>query len=108
LLSHLDSQIVAFSWDGSLAVTEALRIVRLIRWQVPSIVWERPFDGTYVTLQAFPEPGGSAVAIGIANPAYAEQYGYPPVDLYVVSAEGKVVMERKETVLLLPTSLSVP
>jgi hypothetical protein len=49
--------------------------------------------------QAFPEPGGSLIAIGALNPAYKNTNGFQPVDLFVVGTDGRVVFEKKDVTL---------
>jgi hypothetical protein len=96
VLGHLPGRIEAFSWDGSLAVQMADYggPVSVIRWRDGTVVWKGPSDGGYYA--ALPEPGGQHIAVAVRNPKYPQTGGFPPVDTYVVSPDGRaVVLLRK-------------
>ena len=101
VLARLETDVYSFSWDGSLAVTQARNApVTVIRWRDGSVVWTGPGVQGYFYSQASAEPGGVRLAIGILNGAYTQGDGFPLVDLYVIAPDGELVCERNSISLL--------
>jgi len=104
-VAHLTGWISAFSADGSLAVVGASWTggpVSLIRWRDKTVVWEGPAGTGYGYWEGVAEPGGTRMALGLRDPAFPQTTGFAPVDLYVVSANGEVTLERKDIYLFTP------
>jgi hypothetical protein len=102
VVARLNSWVFAFSWDGSLAVTSSSSTgspVVVSRWGDGTVVWSGPSDQGHSFWTSLAEPGGTRLAIGILDPAYPQTTGFAPVDLYVVSADGSVIV-RKDNVYL--------
>lgn len=98
--ARLDTSISAFSWDGTLAVTSRTGgPVSLERWRDGTVLWRGPVGTGYGYWGGVTEPGGTRVALGLRDPALPQTGGFPPVDLYVVSADGKVGYEQKNIFL---------
>jgi hypothetical protein len=72
----------------------------IVRWADGTPIWTSPGDSNYKYWQAFAEPGGSHIAVGVLDPAYPQTGGFAPVDLFVVGADGSVMLQRKDLVLL--------
>jgi len=96
-------RVEAFSWDGSLVVTDrgigSGGPVRLVRWHDGTVVWTGPSGEGFYLQRVLPEPEGTSLAIGIADPAFPMQendpttFGYTPVDLYLIAADGHVILQ---------------
>ncbi len=91
-VGHVSLPIVAFSWDGSLAVSDDyyghVAVINWLGWKPGSTpVWTGP-DGL-VGHNAFPEPNGQRMAIVVApkDPPFAG--GITPADLYVIGPDGQ-------------------
>jgi hypothetical protein len=96
-ITHLAATVDAFSWDGSLAVTSPISgaPVTLIRWRDGTVVWTGP-AGLYFR-SAKSEPGGTRVAIGLTGHSPADNLigeQVRLVNLYVVSADGRLVWSK--------------
>lgn len=97
VITRLTSQVEAFSWDGTLAVTDAgygSTPVDVISWRVGTVLWSCP-PGTAL-VQALPEPAGPELAIRVA-PTSEFQQQVQTLDLYVVGADGSVVFSVVRT-----------
>ncbi len=98
-LATLDAAVFAFSWDGKLAVTAArFSAPNIVDWQTGQTIWSCP-SSTFKPWEAFPEPDGSHLAIGVLDPQYPQTGGFAPVDLFVVGADGVTVFERQNITL---------
>ena len=103
VLTRLPGIVEAFSWDGSLVVTDrgmgSGGPVRLVRWHDGTVVWTGPSGEGFYLQRVLPEPEGTSLAIGIADPAFPMQENDPitlgetPVDLYLVTADGHVILQ---------------
>ncbi len=100
-LFHPASQVYAFSWDGDFAVVAgADGAPRIIYWISGELtIWSCPPGIGYQYWQAFPEPGGTRIAIGALDPAYKNTDGFQPVDLFVVDTNGVTGFEKKDVTL---------
>jgi len=100
-LTRLPSTVFAFSWDGTLAVTaESFSATpSIIRLADATTIWTSPGASTFKYWQAFAEPGGPHIAVGVLDPAYPQTSGFAPVDLFVIGADGSVTLEKKDLVL---------
>jgi hypothetical protein len=89
VLGHVGGRVEAFSWDGSLAVEmgDYNGPVSIVRWRDGTVLWTGPSNAGYWS--AMPEPGGQRIAVWVGNPDHPQTGGFPPVDLYVVSPDGK-------------------
>jgi hypothetical protein len=72
----------------------------LVRWQDGTVVWAGPSGEGFYFLRALPEPGGTNVAIGIADPAFPMDenvndptFGDTPVDFYLIAGDGQVILQ---------------
>jgi hypothetical protein len=95
----------AFSWDGTLAVTSPTWTggpVTVIRWSDGKVVWSGPAGSGFGYWQGAAEPGGTSLAIGVRDPAFPQTTGFAPVDLYVISGAGQVVLAKKDVYLFTP------
>lgn len=91
-ITHLAGTVHDFSWDGSLAVTspDSGAPVMLIRWRDGAVVWTGP-AGLHFR-EGRSEPAGTRIAIGLTGIDPADNLtGVLAVNLYVVSAEGRLV-----------------
>jgi hypothetical protein len=97
-LVHLADWVEAFSWDGSLAVTDAGWLpgrVRVVNWRDGTIVWAAP-DG-YALQRVQAQPDGPSLAVWITTVAQLSSAGPVQADLYVIAAGGKVVALVRNT-----------
>jgi hypothetical protein len=94
-------EVFAFSWDDNLAVVAGSfgAPPSVVDWRIGQTIWTCPSNDLKYW-QAFPEPGGSRIAIGVLDPAFPQTGGFAPVDLFVVGADGVVVFEKKDVTLL--------
>ncbi len=96
-LAQLNASVAAFSWDGSTMVLSSSRAPQpawVARLNDGRVSWAAPTETTAYVWRAVAQPNGGGLAIGLADrnpPASAQTTGYPPVDLYVVAADGAVV-----------------
>jgi hypothetical protein len=100
-LAHLPGTVFGFSWDGTLVVVAqngGAQAPSIVNWSDGQTVWTCP-DSSFTYRESFAEPGGSHLAIGVSDPAYPQTGGFPPVDLFVVGADGVVAFERKDVTL---------
>jgi len=98
-LATLDAWVFAFSWDGKLAVTAGRSSAPdIVDWQTGQTIWSCP-SSTFKYWEAFPEPDGSHLAIGVLDPQYPQTGGFAPVDLFVVGPDGVTVFERQNITL---------
>jgi len=90
----------ALVWDATLAVVAGSfgSVPRIVDWRSGQPIWSSP-NNQFQYWQAFPEPGGSRIAVGVLDPAYPQTGGFAPVDLFVVGATGAAVFERKNLTL---------
>jgi hypothetical protein len=93
-------EVFAFSWDETLAVVAGSfgSTPSIVDWRTSHTIWSCP-NNQFKYWQAFPEPGGSHMAVGVLDPAYPQTGGFAPVDLFVVGADGAVVFERNNLTL---------
>jgi len=97
---RIDGTVFTFSWDASVAVVAPNYggAPSILDWRDGQTVWTCP-KSTYQYTQSLPEPGGTHIAIGAADPAYKNTTGFQPVDLFVVGPDGVVVFEKKDVTL---------
>ena len=94
---QLNASVAAFSWDGSAVVLfsrQAPQPAWVARLQGGQVLWSAPTaSGMYVwSTKAQPNGGGLAVALADSTvPSTAQTNGYPPVDLYLIAADGRLV-----------------
>ena len=94
-IAHVAGWVDAFSWDGSLAVTSPSSgyPVTLIRWRDGVVVWTGPAGLPFRSAKS--EPGGTRMAIGlIDNHSSADPTVAPIIDLYMVSADGRLLWRK--------------
>ena len=93
-IAHVAGWVDAFSWDGSLAVTSpsATSPVSLVRWQDGTVVWTGQAGLPFRTARS--EPGGTRIAIGLIANMSADPTVAPTINLYVVSADGRLVWSK--------------
>jgi hypothetical protein len=94
-VAHPAGWVEAFSWDGSLVVTSPSvgSPVTLVRWRDGVVVWTGPTGLHFRTAKA--EPNGTRVAIGLATVDAADNLtGVVAINLYVVSADGRVLWTK--------------
>jgi hypothetical protein len=105
VLGHFAAVVEAFSWDGSLVVTDpgtGAGPVLIVRRQDGSVVWTGPNGNGFFLLQAVAEPDGAGLAIGVTDPLFPMQStdpqtaGFTPVDFYVVAPDGHVLVQMKD------------
>jgi len=90
--------LVAFSWDGSLAVVSGSEgSVSVIRWQDGSHVWGAPQGLTFFL--ALPEPGGSHLGVALGSPDSQQTGGWPSLDLYIVGPDGQATELLQKSLL---------
>jgi hypothetical protein len=92
VLTHVQGTLFAFSWDGDFAVVGAFNgTPSIIYWISGQLtIWTCPPGIAYTYWQAFPEPGGTRIAIGAVDPAHKNTNGFQPVDLFVVDTHNAV------------------
>jgi hypothetical protein len=91
-VGHLADWVEAFSWDGSLAVTDQGWVpgsVRLVNWRTGTAVWSAPAG--YAMQRTAAQPEGTSVAIWIITAQQLLTAGPFQADLYVIAADGQVV-----------------
>jgi hypothetical protein len=96
-VAHLTKAIEAFSWDGTLAVTDAahgIAPVKIITWRDGKVVWTGP--ARFGLLKAVTQPDGTEFAIWMVTTAQSAQPSQT-ADVYVVSSTGKVVVHIANT-----------
>lgn len=106
-VAHLADRVRGFSWDDSLVVVGAASCTvvnpqgcpyggqaSLVRWLDGTVVWRGP---TGQSLAGFePQPGGTNVAIETLDTTQrGDGLGYYPTVVYVVSADGHLLVEQK-------------
>ena len=90
VLGHVNGAVQGFSWDGSLAiVADYGGPVSIIRWRDGTKVWTSAPDARYA--EAIAEPGGQRIAVSLLDPNHPQTGGFPPIDIDVVSPDGKAV-----------------
>lgn len=96
-MTQLNASVAAFGWDGSTMVLSSQRAPQaawVARLDDGRVLWAAPAGTPAYVWRAVAQPNGGGLAIGLAarnTPASAQTSGYPPVDLYVVAANGAVV-----------------
>ena len=96
---HADGEVLAFSWDGSLAVeSNSANVPSVVNWRTGQTIWAFSKSTSQFT-EVLVEPGGPNVAVGAAEPSYANTGGNQPVDLYVIGPDGAVVFEKRRVTL---------
>ena len=91
VVTVLNAQVEAFSWDGNLAVVDAgygSTPVDVISWRIGTVFWSCP-PGTAL-LRALPQPDGTELAVSVAPISEFQQQTQFP-DLYVLGADGSVI-----------------
>ncbi len=105
VLSNLSATVGAFSWDASLLVTDpgtGSGPVSIVRRLDGSVVWTGPAGNGFALLQAFAEPDGANLAIGVSDPLFPiysadpSTAGFTPVDFYLVDPNGRVLVHKKD------------
>jgi len=101
VVAHLATTVFGFSWDSTLVVAarDFSSPPSILRWLDGTTVWAAQGGNGYSYWQSFAEPGGTHLAIGILDPQFRQTGGFAPVDLFVISAEGRVVFEKRDLVL---------
>jgi len=101
-LARLAKTVFGFSWDGTLAVTAQSFSAppSIVKWADGTTIWTCPGGNTCKSWEAFTEPDGTHIAVGVLDPAYPQTGGFAPVDLFIVGADGSVALEKKDLVLL--------
>jgi hypothetical protein len=103
-VGHLTGSVQNFSWDGSLAVvyTPGDAVChcsygpgRVIKWSSGTVMWTGPVGQVLYASQ--PEPEGTNLAIETQPGNLAPHQEAYPLELYVMSATGKVVGQREAT-----------
>jgi hypothetical protein len=115
MLARLAGIVEAFSWDGSLVVTDRGKgsggPVRLVRWRDGTVLWNGPSSDGFYLERVLPEPDGTSLAIGIADPAFPVQengtptFGYTPVHLYLLTADGDVTLQVNDVYVVQATDI---
>jgi hypothetical protein len=91
-VGHLADWVEAFSWDGSLAVTDQGWVpgkVGLVNWRNGTVVWSAPAG--YALQRSAAQPEGTSVAIWILTAGQLSTGGPFQADLYVIAADGQLV-----------------
>ena len=99
VLAHVPGVVAAFSWNGSLVVTEPEMLtgpVSVVRWQDGTAIWAGPTGALFELRQVIPEPDGTSLAIGIYDPAFPLNENDYPVDLYLIGADGHVILQMND------------
>jgi hypothetical protein len=100
VVGHVPGAVQAFSWDGSLAVVGAKEVqLTVVRWRDGTVIWSAP-HGVWYGGWARPEPGGTSIAVGVFNPAnpWSTNGSVPqPLDVYIVSADGRAPLVWDDT-----------
>jgi len=93
-ITHFAGTVDAFSWDGSMAVTSPTSVspVTLVRWRDGTAVWIGPAGLPFRAARS--EPGGTRIAIGLIANLPADATVAPTINLYVVSADGRLVWRK--------------
>jgi hypothetical protein len=99
VVTHLATDVDAFSWDGSLAVISPSSggPVALMRWRDKTVLWSGPVGFHFREVRS--EPGGGRVAIGLTDINSADTATVRLVNLYVISAGGQVVWHKDNVYL---------
>jgi len=97
---QLNASVAAFSWDGSMAVVfshQAPAPAWAITMNDRRVLWSAPVVPRTYVWSAKAEPNGTHLAVALANPANQGPFysGYPPVDLYLLAADGSAVTVLK-------------
>jgi hypothetical protein len=98
LLGQLSASVDAFSWDGSLVVTNGGNVsqpVTVIAWRSGNVLWTGPAG--YVLPRVEPQPDGSSLAIWISTPTQLTYASGPHADLYVIASDGHVIAHVRDT-----------
>jgi hypothetical protein len=85
--THVSGWVEAFSWDGTLAVVVTAGSASVVRWSDGGVIWTVPSGDELAGFQ--PEPGGTRFAVRTVNG-----------QLYIVSADGRVLAQRDVPELL--------
>ena len=91
-VGHLADWVEAFSWDGSLAVTDQGWVpgnVRVVNWRDGTAAWSAPIG--YALQRTTAQPEGTSLAVWIITAAQLSTAGPFQADLYVIAADGQVV-----------------
>lgn len=91
-VAHLADWVEAFSWDGSLAVTDQGWVpgnVRAVHWRDGNTLWSAPAG--YALQRSAAQPEGTSVAIWILTAGQLSTGGPFQADLYVIAADGQLV-----------------
>lgn len=101
LAQFADLEIVAFSWDGSVAVMlgKTRRIVQAMLWRSGTVLWSAPFPNPAAGPQDFvPEiavlarPGSSDLAVSIS----LEKADSPSTELWLISGgTGRLILSAR-------------
>jgi hypothetical protein len=97
-IGHLADWVEAFSWDGSLAVTDqgwAPGNVRVVNWRNGTTVWSAPAG--FALQRTTSQPEGTGVAIWIITVDQLSTAGPFQANLYVIAADGRVTALVKGT-----------
>lgn len=102
LLTRLNASVAAFSWDGSRMVlfsSKAPQPAWMASLDGSRVLWAAPTASGAYLWSAKSQPKGGGFAMGLAKrltPGSASSSGYPPVDLYVITADGTVVTTLRQ------------
>jgi hypothetical protein len=94
-VGSLDSAVVTFSWDDSLAVVQSgSDPVRIVTVQGNRTVWTGPTN--YLVTEMRAQPDGSSLALWL-QPSKPAGVSVPPRELYVIAADGRVLAQIHNT-----------
>jgi hypothetical protein len=94
-VGRLDSAVIAFSWDDSLAVVQSgSDPVKIVTVQGDRTVWTGPTN--YFVTEMRAQPGGSGLALWL-QPSKPATILAPPRELYVIAADGRVLAHIHNT-----------
>jgi hypothetical protein len=92
---RLDSAVVAFNWDDSLAVVQSgCDPVTIVTVQGNRTVWTGPTN--YLVTEMRTQPDGSGLALWL-QPSKPASITAPPRELYVIAADGRVLAHIHNT-----------
>jgi hypothetical protein len=96
-VTQFNASVAGFSWDGStvvLASSQSPEPAKVVTLGSGKTIWTAPVGSGNYVWKAIAEPNGGGLAIAVANsksPGTAATAGYPPVDLYLIAANGTVI-----------------
>ena len=101
LTQFADLEIIAFSWEGSVAVmlSKPRRIVEAMLWRSGSVLWSAPFPNPAAgpqdfvpTIAVLPRPGSSDVAVSVS----LEMASSPMTGFWLISGgTGRLILSAR-------------